>query len=333
MNIKLFEEFINEIYSRDLKLNAFLELLSTKGLLQHSPLNRGEFIYNNIASLEFSRFDKGDRNEILFSDIMVLDKGQGHGKKILKDIVDTADELEYTITLDAKPFGNDAKRLDIKGLVYFYSSFGFKIDLTAYDNSFKTDKAMIKYAEKYGESIPMYRKPKHIAEGFIDDFVRGSREYDKVDYQKVTNILQNKVKPIQIKHQGVYSVRFGKKFIVIPEIILKDTSFKYTIKRPNTVRESGEKIFSIYLEINPDDIRLTIEGADLNYYDINYELISNIEENLANNLNNASNYFRNLTDNYIDKIITKFKTLLKNSIKGREKVMSSITYIPYEFQA
>jgi hypothetical protein len=59
-------------------------------------------------------------NEIIFSDIMVLDKGQGYGKKILKNIVDTADELAYTITLDAKPFGNDAKGLDIKGLVYFY---------------------------------------------------------------------------------------------------------------------------------------------------------------------------------------------------------------------
>lgn len=160
MIIKRFEEFINENFSGDKKLNNFLEMLSTKGNLLTNPLNPREYIYNNTASLEFNRFDKGDRNEIAFADIMVLDKGQGHAKKIIKDIVDSADELGYKITLEAKPFGNDAKRLDIRALVRLYSLFGFIVDLTEYDGDFKSAEEMIEYAEEYNESVPMYRNPK-----------------------------------------------------------------------------------------------------------------------------------------------------------------------------
>ncbi len=160
MIIKRFEEFINENFSGDKKLNNFLEMLSTKGNLLTNPLNPREYIYNNTASLEFNRFDKGDRNEITFADIMVLDKGQGHAKKIIKDIVDSADELGYKITLEAKPFGNDAKRLNIQALVRLYSLFGFIVDLTEYDGDFKSAEEMIEYAEEYNESVPMYRDPK-----------------------------------------------------------------------------------------------------------------------------------------------------------------------------
>lgn len=160
MKIKQFKEFISEKFTSDKKLNDFLEILSTKGNLVINPLNPREYIYNEIASLEFNRFDKGDRNEITFADIMVLDKGQGHAKKIIKDIVDSADELRYKITLEAKPFGNDAKRLDIRALVRLYSIFGFIVDLTEYDGDFKSAEEMIKYAEKYDEAVPMYRNPK-----------------------------------------------------------------------------------------------------------------------------------------------------------------------------
>ena len=65
-------------------------------------------------------------------------------------------------------------------------------------------------------------KLKPIAEGIIDDFINKKSKYDyrKLDYERVTSILQSRIKPIKIKHWGVYSVRFGKKFVAVPEIKL-----------------------------------------------------------------------------------------------------------------
>lgn len=163
-HVRLFEEFLNENFSSDAKLNSFLEALSSRGQLSRNPINPREWIYDNVASLEFHRFDKGDRDEITFADIMVLEKGQGHGKKILKDITDSADELGYTLTLDAKPFGNDPSALKLAPLVKFYTQSGFEVDLEAYDGDFSTAEEMIEYAEEYDEAVPMLRKPQPVTE-------------------------------------------------------------------------------------------------------------------------------------------------------------------------
>ena len=158
--IKLFEEFIGENFSSDKKLNSFLEELSSRGSLVRNPFNSREWIYKDAASLEFHRFDKGDKDEITFADIAVFDKGKGHGKTILQDITDSADELGYAITLDAKPFGNDPRSLKLPELVKFYSQSGFEVDLEEYGGEFSSAEEMIQYAKKYDEAVPMYRKPR-----------------------------------------------------------------------------------------------------------------------------------------------------------------------------
>jgi hypothetical protein len=152
----LFEEFTN-----DKKLNAFLELLNTKGKLMRNPISSREFIYNDIASLEFNRFEKGDEKEVVLQDIATWKKSQGAGNAVMKDITDTADELGYKLTLDAKPFGQDPKSLKIRPLVAFYKKHGFVIDYEQFDGEFDTDEKWLSYVEEYPkESIPMYREPK-----------------------------------------------------------------------------------------------------------------------------------------------------------------------------
>lgn len=168
-------------------------------------------------------------------------------------------------------------------------------------------------------------KLKPIAEGIIDDFINKKSKYDypKLDYQRITNILQSRVKPIKIKHWGVYSVRFGKKFVAVPEIKLEKDSFQYIIKRPNSVRESGEKIFSVNLLMQPNNIRLNIGGKDLNYYNIYYELIDDISDSLESTLKNASNYYDSLDDNIISKITKVFRIKLQDAVEGRDKYIQS----------
>ena len=148
-------------FSKDEKLNKFLNQLNTKGNLQKNPINRSELIFDDKASLEINRFDKGDKNEIVLQDMMVADKGKGEGTRVLKNITDSADDLGYKITLEAKPFGNDPKSLDIENLVKFYKKGGFEVDLSAYGGEFNTEQELIDYAKQYtGESVPMFRNPK-----------------------------------------------------------------------------------------------------------------------------------------------------------------------------
>jgi len=149
-------------FSRDEKLNTFLNQLNNKKGLAVNPFNSNEFIYgDNIATIEINRFDKQDENEVVLQDIFTVEKGVGNGKKTMQDIVDVADTLNYKITLDAKPFGNIGNRLEIRDLVNFYSSFGFEVDLQAYGGEFNSKEEFIEYAEENpSEAIPMFRESK-----------------------------------------------------------------------------------------------------------------------------------------------------------------------------
>jgi len=92
-------------YTQDKTLNNFLNVLNGKNPLLVNPLRPREFIYNNKAALEFSRFDKGNKNEIDLQDISIIEKGKGEGKAVMKDITDAADKTGTTLTLEAKPIG------------------------------------------------------------------------------------------------------------------------------------------------------------------------------------------------------------------------------------
>lgn len=164
--LKSFNESVNAgdndvLYTKDEILNKFLNKLNKKTPLMFNPMMRQEFIYGDKGTLEFSRFDKKDRNEITLQDIAVFDKGQKVGKSIMQDIVDVADELGTKLTLTAKPFGNDPKSLKKKDLIEFYKKFGFVIVMDNFGGEFKTEDALIKYVLKYPEEgLDMYRTPK-----------------------------------------------------------------------------------------------------------------------------------------------------------------------------
>jgi GNAT superfamily N-acetyltransferase len=162
--LKSFNESVNEgeiLFTKDEILNSFLNKLNKKAPLMVNPMMRQEFIYDNKGSLEFSRFDKKDRNEITLQDIAVFDKKQGVGKSIMQDIVDVADELGTKLTLTAKPFGNDPNSLKKKDLIEFYKKFGFVTDMNNFGGEFKSEDSLIKYVLKYPEEgLNMYRIPK-----------------------------------------------------------------------------------------------------------------------------------------------------------------------------
>jgi L-amino acid N-acyltransferase YncA len=147
-------------YTNDQIINEFLTELNGKENIQRSPIGK-EFIYGDKAFLEFSRFNKetGAR-EISIQSIASMDKGQGIGKAVMKDITDTADELGITLTLDAKPFGDTG--LSKEALIKFYEKNGFVPDLEeAFGGEFETEEELIDYVlENEREALPMVRTPK-----------------------------------------------------------------------------------------------------------------------------------------------------------------------------
>jgi hypothetical protein len=175
-------------YTEDQIINEFLTALNDKGNIQRSPIGK-EFIYGDKAFLEFSRFDKetGSR-EISLQSIASIDKGQGAGKEVMKDITDTADELGITLTLDAKPFGDTG--LSKKALIKFYEKNGFVPDLEeAFGGEFETEEELIDYVlENEREALPMVREPKQKfaprkQKNSVDRLVNEGKEQGKTDQE------------------------------------------------------------------------------------------------------------------------------------------------------
>lgn len=146
-------------YTKDEILNTFLNTLNNTNPLLVNPLRPREFIYNNQAALEFSRFDKGNRKEVELQDISVVEKGKGEGKAVMKDITNAADKSGITLTLEAKPFGRGG--LNKKDLINFYKKNGFEVDWkNAYGGDFNSEQELIRYALKNeSEGVPMKRMP------------------------------------------------------------------------------------------------------------------------------------------------------------------------------
>lgn len=147
-------------YTNDQVTNSFLNALNEKENVSRNPISNKEFIYGDKASLEFSRFDKGDRNEIAIQSISTFDKGKGVGKQVMKDITDTADELGVTLTLDAKPFGNEG--LNKEQLINFYKNNGFVANVEEmFGGEFESEEELIDYVinEEPEAALQMTRQP------------------------------------------------------------------------------------------------------------------------------------------------------------------------------
>ena len=147
-------------YTNDQVTNSFLNALNEKENVSRNPIDNRSFIYGDKASLEFSRFDKGDRNEIAIQSISTFDKGKGVGKQVMKDITDTADELGVTLTLDAKPFGNEG--LSKEQLINFYKNNGFVADIEEmFGGEFESEEELIDYVvnEEPDVALQMTREP------------------------------------------------------------------------------------------------------------------------------------------------------------------------------
>ena len=148
-------------FTDDQILNQFLNLLNKKSQLSRNPFMPREFVYGDKGSLEFSRFNKQDRNEIELQDIMAFEKQKGIGSSMMQDIIDVADEMGVKLTLTAKPFGNDPKSLELMNLINFYRKFGFVTDLSTFDGEFKSDEEYEDYLREYpDEGMEMYREPR-----------------------------------------------------------------------------------------------------------------------------------------------------------------------------
>lgn len=147
-------------FTKDTILNEFLNKLNTLNPIKRNAIDNKTFIYGDKASLEFNRYDKGDRNEVSLDSMYSLEKGKGFGKDAMVDITKSADELGTTLTLIAKPFGREG--LDKKGLIDFYKKNGFEVDETYLkDLDFASEKEAIDYVlENESEALPMVRLPK-----------------------------------------------------------------------------------------------------------------------------------------------------------------------------
>lgn len=148
-------------FSSDKILNSFLNKLSEYGSLIRNPLMRGEYLFNDNVSLKFGRFNKEDKNEIELNSISVQNKGAGVGSKAMKSITDAADSLGTKLTLGAKVFGDDPKRLGTRFLVNFYKKSGFKVsEEYLNDMDFTSEADAIEYViANPSESLEMEREP------------------------------------------------------------------------------------------------------------------------------------------------------------------------------
>lgn len=175
-------------FSNDTILNKFLNKLNSLNPLQKNPINNKSFVYGDKASLEFNRFDKGDKNEVSLEGITSLDKGKGLGKEAMTDITKSADELGTTLTLDAKPFGKEG--LGKKELIDFYKKNGFEVDKQYLEDlDFDSEQEAIDYVlENESEGLPMVREPK-ISEPQVVSEVTDLLELDTKDQTSLQRVL------------------------------------------------------------------------------------------------------------------------------------------------
>ena len=167
-------------------------------------------------------------------------------------------------------------------------------------------------------------KLKPIVDGIMDDFLHNTEHNDKeTDYRKVTNILQSRTHSINIKHDGQYSVKFGKKFTTVPKLELKKDGIKCRISRPSSVKEPGSSIIYVDISFRPHNTRVNVDGNDLNYYAINQEFLYDVEDNLEHILKNASNYYNNLNDRSINQILQAIIRNLSAASKREDNHMNS----------
>ena len=175
-------------FSKDTILNNFLNKLNSLNPLQKNPIDNKSFVYGDKASLEFNRFDKGDKNEVSLEGITSLDKGKGLGKEAMTDITKSADELGTTLTLDAKPFGREG--LGKKELIEFYKKNGFEVDKQYLEDlDFGSEQEAIDYVlENESEALPMVREPK-ISEPQAVSEVNDLLELDTKDQTSLQRVL------------------------------------------------------------------------------------------------------------------------------------------------
>lgn len=185
-------------FSKDPMLDVFYSEINKKVPLSRNPFMPSEFMYGDKAMLNLSRFDMKDRREVEFRDVMVLDKKQGTGTKIMEHLIEVADKLNYKVKLYAKPFGEG--KMDIASLVKFYKKFGFVVDWErAYGGEFNSEKELMDYVkDNPDEGMPMYRpaKPMHWRQAYQDtndpmrkgDILRAAAESKGVTTKELKDI-------------------------------------------------------------------------------------------------------------------------------------------------
>lgn len=203
-------------YTKDNILNRFLNKLNELNPLQKNPIDNKSFVYGDKASLEFNRFDKGDKNEVALESIMSLDKNKGAGSAVMKDITAAADALGVKLTLDAKPFGREG--LTKQQLVDFYKKNGFKVDFEdAYGGEFKSEQELLDYALQHeSETIPMSREPKTSTEIKAGESV-GVSEGKPTEVTTGGEGPETKTSTAEIDKLPGYEEEMGKVDLLVPK--------------------------------------------------------------------------------------------------------------------
>ena len=247
-------------------VNRFYNKLHKKQQLSRNPFSPAELVYGDNATIKLSRFDMGDRDEIELDNIMAIDKNQGTGTQVMKDITDVADQMGLRMNLHAKPFGRDG--LDLFNLINFYKKFGFEPDLTTFDGEFGTEDKYLQYLRKYpDEGMMMFREP-NSSRGTMEEEIDPSEAYRDddalqtlIDGKRNVGILhfaygdyEDRVKQADLKtigpiKQDYYGLRNQTHIVYRPEgerdakelylIMLKNDGY-VPINTPEETRRIGE---------------------------------------------------------------------------------------------
>jgi hypothetical protein len=197
-------------FTKDTILNRFLNKLHSFNNLSVNPFNYKEFIYGDKASLEFNRFDKGNKNEISLEGISSLDKGKGLGKEVMSVITKSADELGTTITLQAKPFGKDG--LGKKELIDFYKKNGFEVDQQYLEDlEFGSEQEAINYVlENESEALPMVRTPKITEPQVVSELEKANEYLKKQKDNKENERLNYLIKEAEYGKENDFKDKYNK---------------------------------------------------------------------------------------------------------------------------
>lgn len=315
-------------FTKDTVLNRFLNKLNELNPLQKNPINNKSFVYGDKASLEFNRFDKGDKNEISLEGISSFDKGKGLGKEVMSDIAKSADELGVTLTLEAKPFGKDG--LGKKELIDFYKKNGFEVDQQYLEDlDFGSEQEAIDYVlENESEALPMVRTPKISELQAVSeqvDFISKEYDSDNENNDKNMSVLSQVLdkegivppaEPMILESEKLVSVTYRGQDFNSPE-----TTITFNKNKNGSWSVKGYKVETTTAETAPvvDDL-LKLDTKDQTNLQRVLDYLDGLDSSLDLDPNELNDVTRVMAISTAKAIVKTLKALVKAGITLQEAI-------------